>query len=569
MNMISKVPADGEAQRLRVKIADRPRWQRAAIYGTPLVALAAAVTLWTSEPSPAAAPPTPQVTVAAPLEREVSLWDDYVGRFEASRSVEVRPRVSGQIVGIHFTDGEIVKQGQLLFTVDARPFNAALAEARAGVATAQSELSLAQLNLGRARRLLEADAVSQASVDQLTAQVQTARAALAAAQARVQQRALDVEFTRIRAPIGGRISDRKIDAGNLVSAGVDGGTLLTTINALDPIHFTFDVPESLYLKDARQRREGAAGDVAEIRLQDEASYNWRGTLDFTDNGISANSGTVRARAVVRNPDYFLTPGMFGNMRLADGGTTLALLVPDTAIRTDQARKIVLTVGKDDTVAAKPVETGPLVGNLRVIRSGLTRADRVIVQGVQFAMPGAKVKPRVMQVRAAEGAAGPLPAAERVHRGNAGKRGHASLRALQAARLPHARSGERLAEVSRAADPQRGQARARAVGPAVTRDRRVRRAGDEWIPDAAIQQGRGQHGRASRPQPPHVRRRCGHLHRQQSRRRDGRPQSRRQEQHRRRTGREPGGRPGRSGTSRAHRGRRRVFGGVRARTFHSH
>ena len=408
MNMISKVPADGEAQRLRVKIADRPRWQRAAIYGTPLVALAAAVTLWTSEPSPAAAPPTPQVTVAAPLEREVSLWDDYVGRFEASRSVEVRPRVSGQIVGIHFTDGEIVKQGQLLFTVDARPFNAALAEARAGVATAQSELSLAQLNLGRARRLLEADAVSQASVDQLAAQVQTARAALAAAQARVQQRALDVEFTRIRAPIGGRISDRKIDAGNLVSAGVDGGTLLTTINALDPIHFTFDVPESLYLKDARQRREGAAGDVAEIRLQDEASYNWRGTLDFTDNGISANSGTVRARAVVRNPDYFLTPGMFGNMRLADGGTTLALLVPDTAIRTDQARKIVLTVGKDDTVAAKPVETGPLVGNLRVIRSGLTRADRVIVQGVQFAMPGAKVKPRVMQVRAAEGAAPKAP-----------------------------------------------------------------------------------------------------------------------------------------------------------------
>jgi RND family efflux transporter MFP subunit len=184
--------------------------------------------------------------------------------------------------------------------------------------------------------------------------------------------------------------------------------LLTTINALDPIYFTFDVPESLYLKDSRQRREGAAGEVAEIRLQDEASYNWRGTLDFTDNGISQNSGTVRARAVVRNPDYFLTPGMFGNMRLADGGTTLALLVPDAAIRTDQARKIVLTVGKDDTVAAKPVETGPLVGNLRVIRSGLTRTDRVVVQGVQFAMPGSKVKPRVTQVRAAEAATPKAP-----------------------------------------------------------------------------------------------------------------------------------------------------------------
>ena len=408
MNMITKVPTDGAQRTLRVKISERPLWQRTSIIVAPLALLAAVIAAWDSGTSDAAAPPVPMVTVAQPLERQVNQWDDYVGRFEASRSVEVRPRVSGQIVGIHFTDGAIVRQGQLLFTVDPRPFTAALAEARAGVATAQSELALAQLNLGRARRLLEADAVSQANVDQLTARVQTANAALEAAQARVRQRALDVEFTRIRAPISGRISDRRIDAGNLVSAGVDGGTLLTTINALDPIYFTFDVPESLYLKDARQRREGAQGDVAEIRLQDEASYNWRGTLDFTDNGINQNSGTVRARAVVRNPDYFLTPGMFGNMRLEDGGTTLALLVPDAAIRTDQARKIVLTVGKDDTVAAKPVETGPLIGSLRVIRSGLTRADRVVVQGVQFAMPDTKVKPRVMQVRPSEAAAPKAP-----------------------------------------------------------------------------------------------------------------------------------------------------------------
>jgi RND family efflux transporter MFP subunit len=410
MNMITKVAADGAAETLRVKIGRRPLWQRAAIVAAPVALLAGAFGLWDSEPSAAAAPPVPTVTVAQPLEQPVSLWNDYVGRFEASRSVEVRPRVSGQIVGIHFRDGDIVRRGQLLFTVDPRPFAAALAEARAGVATAQSELALAQLNLSRARRLLEADAVSQANVDQLTAQVQTARAALAAAQARVRQRALDLEFTRIRAPISGRISDRRIDAGNLVSAGEGGGTLLTTINALDPIYFTFDVPESLYLPAARQRRGAARGELAEIRLQDEASYNWRGTLDFTDNGISQNSGTIRARAVVRNPDYFLTPGMFGNMRLADGGTTLALLVPDAAVRTDQARKIVLVVGKDDTVAAKPVETGPLVGNLRVIRSGLTRADRVIVQGVQFAMPGAKVKPRVTQIRPAEAVASKTPPA---------------------------------------------------------------------------------------------------------------------------------------------------------------
>ncbi len=407
MNMLSQVTAEnGELKTLRDKFASRPLWQRAALAGTPLVLLAAAVTLLDSGPSPAAAPTAPMVTVAAPLEQSVNQWDDYVGRFEASRSVEVRPRVSGQVVAVHFTDGAIVRQGQLLFTIDPRPFTAALAEARASVASAQAALTLAETNLGRARRLLEAQAVSQSNVDQLTAEVRSARAALAAAQARVQSRALDVEFAHVRAPISGRISDRRIDAGNIVGANE---TLLTTINALDPIYFTFDVPESLFLKTARQRQAGeSSGQLAEIRLQDEAAYNWKGRLDFTDNGISQNSGTIRARAVVPNPNYFLAPGMFGNMRLADGGTTNAMLVPDAAIRTDQARKIVLVVGKDNTVAAKPVQTGPLVGGLRVVRSGLTKADRVVVQGVQFAMPGAKVNPRVTQIKATEAAAPKAP-----------------------------------------------------------------------------------------------------------------------------------------------------------------
>ena len=406
MNMLTNVAADGEFKTLRVQFSERPLWQRAAISVAPLALLAAAVTFWSSDPSPAAAPTAPMVTVAAPLERTINQWDDYVGRFEASRSVEVRPRVSGQIVGVHFTDGQIVRQGQLLFTIDPRPFTAELAEARASVASAQAALNLAQTNLGRARRLLEAQAVSQANVDQLTAEVRSASAALAAAQARVRSRALDVEFTQVRAPIGGKISDRRIDPGNLVASGE---TLLTTINALDPIYFTFDVPESLFLKTARARQAGnTSGQTAEIRLQDEAAYNWRGRLDFTDNGISQNSGTIRARAVVPNPNYFLAPGMFGNMRLADGGTTNALLVPDAAVRTDQARKILLVVGKDNTVAAKPVETGPLVGGLRVIRSGIAKNDRVIVQGVQFAMPGAKVNPRVTQIRPTEAVAQAAP-----------------------------------------------------------------------------------------------------------------------------------------------------------------
>lgn len=397
MNMFTKVVPDGELTSLGAKLATRQLWQRAALAGVPLLALVAGIAFWESEPSTAAGPPTPTVTVAQPIERNVNQWDDYVGRFEASRSVEVRPRVSGQIVAVHFADGATVRQGQLLFTIDPRPFAAALAEARAAVASAQSELSLAEINLGRAQRLLAEEAVSQSSVDQLVGRVRSARAALEAARARVQARALDVEFTQVRAPIGGRISDRRIDAGNLVGANE---TLLTTINALDPIYFSFDVPESLFLKNARQRQSGGvSGQSAEIRLQDEAAYNWKGRLDFTDNGISQNSGTIRARVVVPNPNYFLAPGMFGNMRLTDGGTTAALLVPDAAIRTDQARKIVLTVGKDGTVAAKPVETGPLVAGLRVVRSGLSKADRVVVQGVQFAMPGSKVNTRVTQVQA--------------------------------------------------------------------------------------------------------------------------------------------------------------------------
>nr|WP_235535654.1 efflux RND transporter periplasmic adaptor subunit [Sphingopyxis sp. Root1497] len=364
-----------------------------------------------------AAPPVPIVTVAAPLVREITEWDDYVGRFEASRSVEVRPRISGQVTAVHFTDGAIVRKGQLLFTIDPRPYAAALAEARADAASARSDLELARVNLARANRLIADEAVSQSDLDQLNAKVRAASAALAAADARVRSRSLDVEFTQVRAPIGGRISDRRVDAGNLVAAGEGpSGSLLTTINALDPIYFNFDSSEALFLKAQRERQAGgAAAQQVEIRLQDESDYRWTGRVDFADNAINANSGTLRVRAVIDNPDYFLTPGMFGNMRLAQGGTVSALLVPDAAVRTDQARKQLFVVGKDGTVAARLVETGPLVAGLRVIRSGLKADDRVIVQGIQFAQPGAKVtaKPTVIRPRAAlavPAGAGQSPAA---------------------------------------------------------------------------------------------------------------------------------------------------------------
>ncbi|MBB5705612.1 efflux RND transporter periplasmic adaptor subunit [Sphingopyxis panaciterrulae] len=401
MNMLSPIRREEAAKTAPAPAPSPRRWRRTLQIGLPLAILVAAGYALTHREGPAnAAPPMPVVTVAAPLVREITEWDDYVGRFEASRSVDVRPRVSGELTGIHFTDGQVVRKGQLLFTIDPRPFNAALAEARADAASARSKLALARTNLARAERLIVDDAISQSDVDQLGAEVRAATAALAAAEARVRSRALDVEFTRVRAPIGGRISDRRVDAGNLVAAGEGAGsTLLTTINALDPIYFAFDSSEALFLKAQRDREAGGTtGQQVEVRLQDESNYRWKGRVDFTDNAINAHSGTMRVRAVIDNPDYFLTPGMFGNMRLAQGGKVSALLVPDAAVRTDQARKQLFVVAKDGTVAARPVETGPLVAGLRVIRSGLTAQDRVVVQGIQFAQPGTKVTAKPTTIR---------------------------------------------------------------------------------------------------------------------------------------------------------------------------
>ena len=363
-----------------------------------------------------AAPPPANVTVATPLVREVRAWDDYVGRFAASKSVEVRPRVSGQVVGVHFKDGDIVRQGQLLFTIDPRPFAAALAEARANAASARSMLALAQSDLARANRLVGEEAVSAGEVDALKARVQAGQAAVAAADARVREKALDMEWTQVRAPITGRVSDRRVDPGNQIAGGEGTtGSLLTTINALDPIYFSFDGSEALFLKAQRARAAGQKASPVEIQLQDEAGYRWKGELDFTDNGLDPRSGTIRGRAVLHNPNYFLTPGMFGNMRLATGGTQRALLVPDSAIQNDQARKTLLVVGADGKVVAKPVALGPVVDGLRVIASGIAPTDKVIISGTQMALPGMPVQPsngRIApdtQTDAAPAATAPAPA----------------------------------------------------------------------------------------------------------------------------------------------------------------
>jgi RND family efflux transporter MFP subunit len=397
MNMITPINDDATAQPIDGPAPRRNAlWGRAAWVVAPVALLAAGYGLVHRSAPAMAAPPPPTVTVATPLTRDVTEWDDYVGRFEPSRSVEVRPRVSGAVTAIHFTDGQIVHAGQPLFTIDPRPYAAALAEARAGVATATSDLALARADYDRASRLVDVDGVSKSEIDRLRARVQATTAAVAAAQARVRARALDMEFTVVRAPISGRISDRKIDAGNLVAAGEGGSaTLLTTINALDPIYFSFDGSEALFLK-AKRAGAGVASPI-EVKLQDESDYRWKGKLDFTDNGLDMKSGTIRGRAVLDNPGLFLTPGMFGNMRLASGGRSRALMVPDTAIVTDQARKTVLVVAKDGSVAAKPVQLGPVVDGLRVIRGGLATSDRVVIVGTQMAQPGTKVQTLVGKI----------------------------------------------------------------------------------------------------------------------------------------------------------------------------
>ena len=366
--------------------------KRAAYAALPIAGLIlfAGYGLFGNDKAQADGQPLPMVTVSQPIEKNVVLWDDYVGRFEASQAVEIRPRVSGALTSIHFKDGDIVRKGQLLFTIDPRPFAAALAEARARVASAATALTLARSELARANRLIADQAVSAEEVDSLRAAVQSAEASLAAARAQLQAKRLDVEFTQVRAPISGRVSDRRVDIGNLVSGdSATSATVLTTINALDPIYFAFDGSEALYLK---QRRQKQGADTVEIRLQDEADYSWKGKVDFTDNALNNGSGTIRGRAVVSNPEYFLTPGMFGNMRLASGGAQRALLVPDAAVVTDQARKVVYVVtGKDGSVEARPVEAGPLLNGLRVIRSGLKPQDRVVISGVQFAAASPKVQ----------------------------------------------------------------------------------------------------------------------------------------------------------------------------------
>lgn len=350
----------------------------------------------------------PAVTVAKPVARKVTEWDEYTGRFVAKHRVAVRARVSGYLDSVHFHEGQHVEAGQLLFVIDPRPFRAEAARARAEVERARTALKVATLEYERGERLAAERAMSRESLEERRAARDAAQAAMDAAQAELRIAELDVGFTEVRAPMAGRASDIRVDEGNLVSGGDAGSTVLTTIVSLDPIELEFEGSETEFLRYTRLDTAGTrqssrlAPNPVEARLIDESDWQHKGVMTFVDNELDPDTATMRGRATFPNPDHVLLPGMFARLRLYGAGEHDALLVPDAAIVTDQALKLVMIVGDDNIVRAQPVEPGTLIDGLRLIRSGLSADDRVVIKGLLRARPGQAVTPEEQDLTAPDG-----------------------------------------------------------------------------------------------------------------------------------------------------------------------
>jgi len=384
--------------------------------GRSAVLLCALATLVAScgESQKPTAPPPPAVTVAQPLKRTLSDFDEYVGRFTAVNSVEVRARVSGYLESLHFNDGQVVKQGDLLFSIDERPFQNTLDQARANLVQAKSTQTFTESDFTRGQQLVRDKTITDQTFEQRTQAYHNAQAAVANAEAAVRQAELDIEFTDLRAPVNGRIGDRRVSPGNLVTGGTAGNTtLLSTIVSTDPIYFEFTFDEASFLRYERMSKTGndiasrGGGVQVALKLIDENDFDHAGHMDFIDNVIDRSTGTIRGRAVFKNPNNIFTPGMFARVRVPGSPLYEALLVPDAAIGTEQAKKFVLTVNADNTVVSKYVTLGQTTSDgLRIIKDGIGPDDRVIVNGLLRARPGQKVTP---QEEAKAGAA-PAPGA---------------------------------------------------------------------------------------------------------------------------------------------------------------
>ena len=358
--------------------------------------LAAVMIMAAPFPAIAQAPAAPAVTVAKPVVKTIVEQDDFIGRFEAVDQVEIRARVSGYLDKVHFQDGALVKVGDPLFTIDPRPYRAALQQAEATVGSAQVRVEFASNDLERAESLRRSGNIPEQLLDQRRSNYLTARAELDRAEAALRQARLDMEFTEIKAPIAGRISRKGLSVGNLISAN---DTVLTNIVSLDPIHFYFDVDERSFLAYSRQMAGGTrSSSPAEpnrvvVTMTDEREGQRTGALDFLDNRLDAASGTIRARAVFDNKDLFLTPGLFGRLTLSGSDPYKGVLVPDEAVGNDQDRRVVFVVAEDNSVTMRPVRTGPRIDGYRVIRSGLTGDETIVVNGVVRIRPGIKVTPQ--------------------------------------------------------------------------------------------------------------------------------------------------------------------------------
>jgi RND family efflux transporter MFP subunit len=337
------------------------------------------------------------VKVAQPVVRDTMEWDVFTARLDAVESVEVRPRVSGYLQAIHFTDGALVKKGDLLFTIDPRPYEAVLRRAQADLALATARLALAEKNLARAGDLLRSHAISQEEADIRESNRRQAAASVEEAQAAVDAARLDVEFTHVTAPVAGRVSRKLVTEGNLISGGQGTqSTLLTTIVSLDPIYAYFDADEGSLLKYSRLARTGQRkssrdyGNPVRVGLADEEGFPHDGVMDFVDNQVDRGTGTIVGRAVLPNPDLSLLPGLFARLQLPGSGQYRAILIPDEAIGSDQAQKFVYVVDAESKAQYRTVKIGPLIDGLRVVREGIGPEDRVIVAGIQRVRPGVVV-----------------------------------------------------------------------------------------------------------------------------------------------------------------------------------
>jgi multidrug efflux system membrane fusion protein len=375
----------------------------------PVICLSAALGGCDQRQQATAAPPPPPVTVAQPVKRTVTDWDEFTGRFEAVEAVQVRPRVGGSVTSVQFKDGDMVRSGDLLYVIDSRPFEAVAEQADGQLADARAKAELAKRELDRSLALVQTSAVSEQNVDQRRQALQAAHAAEMQAEGALKAAQLNIEFTHVLAPITGRVGRHLVSVGNLVQGSDTGAsTLLTTIVSMDPIYVYFDVDEATYQRNSKLWFEGKrpssrdTPNPVQVALSGETKPSHDGHMDFLDNRLDESTGTLRSRAVIPNKDLSILPGQFGRVRLIGSSPYEALLLPDTAIATDQSRKIVFVVKDDDTVEARAVELGPLDDGLRVIREGLKGDDRVIIDGIQRARVGAKVTPQKSEQKSESG-----------------------------------------------------------------------------------------------------------------------------------------------------------------------